>query len=109
VAGNADPETGYNVLVDGQPTVVGGTSAVAPLYAGLFALINQNLHAQGKPRAGFVQPVLYANPQAFNDITQGNNGAFSAGPGWDATTGLGSPIGQQILAAFLGVAGGMMR
>jgi kumamolisin len=101
VAADADPVTGYNVLVDGQPTVVGGTSAVAPLYAGLFALINQNLHAQGKPRAGFVQPVLYANAPAFNDITQGNNGAFSAGPGWDATTGLGSPIGQQILAAFL--------
>jgi kumamolisin len=100
-AGDADPETGYNVLVDGQPTVVGGTSAVAPLYAGLFALINENLHAQGKPRAGFVQPVLYANARAFHDITQGNNGAFSAGPGWDATTGLGSPIGQQILAAFV--------
>ncbi|MBV8901516.1 MAG: S8/S53 family peptidase [Verrucomicrobia bacterium] len=101
VAADADPETGYNVLVDGQPTVVGGTSAVAPLYAGLFALINQTLHAQGKPRAGFVQPVLYANAPAFHDITQGNNGAFSAGPGWDATTGLGSPIGRQILAAFL--------
>lgn len=101
VAADADPETGYNVVVDGQPMVVGGTSAVAPLYAGLFALINQNLHAQGKPRAGFVQPVLYANQRAFHDITQGNNGAFSAGPGWDATTGLGSPIGQQILAAFL--------
>ena len=101
VAADADPETGYNVLIDGQNTVIGGTSAVAPLYAGLFALINQTLVAQGKERAGLVQPVLYANGQGFQDITQGNNGAFSAGPGWDATTGLGSPNGQQILAAFL--------
>ena len=104
VAADADPETGYNVLIDGQNTVIGGTSAVAPLYAGLFALINQTLVAQGKERAGLVQPVLYANGQGFQDITQGNNGAFSAGPGWDATTGLGSPNGQQILAAFLALA-----
>jgi kumamolisin len=101
VAADADPETGYNVLIDGQNTVIGGTSAVAPLYAGLFALINQTLVAQTKERAGLVQPVLYTNGQAFQDITQGNNGAFAAGPGWDATTGLGSPNGQQILSAFL--------
>jgi kumamolisin len=101
VAADADPETGYNVLIDGQNTVIGGTSAVAPLYAGLFALINQTLVAEAKERAGLVQPVLYANGQAFQDVTQGNNGAFAAGPGWDATTGLGSPNGQQILSAFV--------
>jgi kumamolisin len=100
VAGDASPETGYNILVDGQQEVVGGTSAVAPLWAGLIALINQQ---RGTP-AGFVNPTLYANTKAFNDITSGNNGAFSAGPGWDACTGLGSPIGTAI-AAVLGGSG----
>ncbi|HTJ30935.1 MAG TPA: S53 family peptidase [Acidobacteriaceae bacterium] len=94
VAGDADPDTGYNVLVDGEQTVVGGTSAVAPLWAGLIALINQQL---GR-RLGYINAALYALPesQAFNDITHGNNGSFSAGPGWDACTGLGSPIGTQL-------------
>ncbi|HTW44569.1 MAG TPA: S53 family peptidase [Acidobacteriaceae bacterium] len=96
VAGDAAPETGYNILVDGQQEIVGGTSAVVPLWAGLIALINQQL---GKP-AGFVNPALYAAPGAFHDITSGNNGAFSAGPGWDACTGLGSPNGTAVAAAL---------
>jgi kumamolisin len=96
VAGDASPETGYNILVDGQAEIVGGTSAVAPLWAGLIALINQQ---RGTP-IGFVNPALYAAPSAFHDITSGNNGAFSAGPGWDACTGLGSPIGTAIAAAL---------
>jgi kumamolisin len=100
VAGDADPTTGYNVLVDGTKTVSGGTSAVAPLYAGLFARINEALVSAGKPRAGFVNAQLYQNGNAFNDITSGNNGAFSAGPGWDPTTGLGSPNGVPLLAAL---------
>ena len=82
--------------VDGSPAVIGGTSAVAPLWAGLIALINQAL---GR-KAGFVNPTLYANQSAFTDITSGNNGAFSAGPGWDPATGLGSPIGTAVLAAL---------
>lgn len=94
VAGDADPETGYNVLVDGEQMVVGGTSAVAPLWAGLIALINQQLGS----RLGYLNAALYALPEseAFNDITEGNNGSFSAGPGWDACTGLGSPIGTEL-------------
>lgn len=96
VAGDASPNTGYNILVDGSQEVVGGTSAVAPLWAGLIALINQQ---RGKP-AGFVNPALYAAPSAFHDITSGNNGAFKAGPGWDACTGLGSPNGTAIAAAL---------
>ena len=101
VAGDADPNTGYNILVDGQSEVVGGTSAVAPLYAGLIALINQKL---GKP-IGFLNPQIYVQTveaSGFHDITSGNNGAFSAGPGWDACTGLGSPDGVQLLAAVSG-------
>jgi kumamolisin len=101
VAGDADPETGYNVLVDGEKLVIGGTSAVAPLWSGLIALLNQSL---GKP-AGFLQPTLYglsAGSGAFHDITIGSNGAFSAGPGWDAATGLGSPDGVNLLQALSG-------
>jgi kumamolisin len=95
VSGDADPETGYQVRVDGQYQVIGGTSAVAPLWAGLIALANQ----QNGTSAGFIQPLIYAAKaaSAFNDITSGNNGAFSAGPGWDACTGLGSPIGSKII------------
>lgn len=100
VAGDASPESGYNVVIDGEQEVVGGTSAVAPLWAGLIALVNQQLVSQGKQTAGFVNPTLYQNANAFRDITQGNNGDYSAGPGWDACTGLGSPNGASILAAL---------
>jgi kumamolisin len=95
VAGDADPVTGYQVRVDGQNLVIGGTSAVAPLWAGLIALSNQ----QNGTSAGFIQPQIYAAKavSAFNDIVSGNNGAFSAGPGWDACTGLGSPIGAKLI------------
>ncbi|QNI31291.1 S8/S53 family peptidase [Alloacidobacterium dinghuense] len=103
VSGDASPESGYNIIVDGQPQVVGGTSAVAPLYAGLIALANQQLASQNSPSAGFINPTLYENASAFNDITQGNNGAYSAGPGWDACTGLGSPKGAAIVTALAAV------
>ena len=91
VAGNADPNSGYNVLVDGQKLVIGGTSAVAPLMAGLVALFNQ----QFKKPLGFIHPQIYANPALCRDITEGNNKTTSAntgyvaGPGWDACTGWG--------------------
>jgi len=104
VAGDADPATGYNVRVDGQSLVIGGTSAVAPLWAGLIALNN----AQNKTTAGFLQPAIYAAKakSAFHDITSGNNGAFSAGPGWDACTGLGSPIGTALIKLLAPAAAG---
>ncbi|MBE7181978.1 MAG: S53 family peptidase, partial [Terriglobus roseus] len=89
VSGNADPTTGYQVRVDGENTVIGGTSAVAPLWAGILAVIN----AQSKMSVGFLQPKLYAANAAssFRDITSGSNGAYKAAKGWDACTGLGSP------------------
>lgn len=96
VAGDADPETGYNVRVDGQDMVVGGTSAVAPLWAGLLALANQSLGS----RVGFVNPILYQNSKAFTDIKTGGNNGFNAGPGWDPVTGLGSPIGTTVITAL---------
>jgi len=95
VSGDADPNSGYNIRVDGQNTVVGGTSAVAPLWAGLVAVANQQLGAQ----VGFIQPAIYAAKATagFNDITQGNNPAFSAGPGWDACSGQGTPIAGKLI------------
>ena len=92
VSGDADPQSGYQVRVDGQSIVVGGTSAVAPLWAGLIAVINAN---QGR-RAGFINPALYANRNALRDISQGDNGSFHAAAGWDACTGLGSPNGTAV-------------
>jgi len=95
VCGDADPATGYDVRVDGQNIVIGGTSAVAPLWAGLIARIN----AAKARRAGFINPHLYVNASALHDIAQGNNGSFAAATGWDACTGLGSPNGQKVADA----------
>jgi len=91
VAADADPDTGYKVLVDGQELVIGGTSAVAPLMAGLIALLNQQ---NGKP-SGYIHPQLYSTPGLCRDITGGNNKTtsadtgYTAGPGWDACSGWG--------------------
>jgi kumamolisin len=103
VAGDASPTTGYMVRVDGVNTVIGGTSAVAPLWAGLVALLNQALGH----KAGFLNPLLYPmnGTSAFHDITSGNNGDYEAGPGWDPCTGLGSPDGTAILRALAGSSG----
>jgi kumamolisin len=100
VAGDADPETGYAVIVDGQQSVIGGTSAVAPLWAALLARINQ---AIGK-NVGYLNPLLYATDveSTFRDITSGSNGDYSAAAGWDACTGLGTPDGAELLAALRG-------
>ena len=106
ISGNADPVTGYNVVVDGATNVIGGTSAVAPLYAGLVALLNQARVKAGHPTLGFIQPVLYATPGTCRDVTQTNNdysgtlGVYIAGPGWDAASGLGSAIGSHWATAF---------
>ncbi|MGH7046555.1 MAG: S53 family peptidase [Stellaceae bacterium] len=88
VAANADPNTGYNIVLHGAQTTIGGTSAVAPLYAGLFAAFGNKL--------GWVTPQFYLNPVCFNDITQGDNGAYRALSGPDPCTGIGSPIGTRL-------------
>jgi kumamolisin len=94
VSGNADPDTGYDVRIDGANTVLGGTSAVAPLWAGLIARINA---ARGGT-VGLIAPSLYRAPAAMRDIVEGSNGDYAAAIGWDACTGLGSPDGAQIAA-----------
>jgi kumamolisin len=100
VAAVADPVTGVVVMrIDGQHLEpIGGTSAAAPLWAALVARLNQGLDA----RCGFLNQVLYTKVPTgvLRDITAGNNGAYSAGPGWDACTGLGAPDGQKLLKAL---------
>jgi kumamolisin len=107
VAGDADPNTGFQVRVDGLDTVIGGTSVVAPLWAGLVALIDQQLNMT----VGFLDPLLYQNGGlqnvgALHDIVTGSNGAYSANPGWDACTGLGTPDGARLLMALQQATGG---
>ena len=94
VAADANPNTGYLIVLNGQETQIGGTSAVAPLYSGLFASFGQKL--------GFVTPTLYLHPEAFVDITQGSNGDFQASVGPDPCTGLGVPNGAALAALFVG-------
>lgn len=101
IAAVADPETGYAVMVDGQEGVVGGTSAVAPLWAAFIALCNEQL---GK-NLGWFHPKLYgtiAQHKGLHDITSGNNGTYKATSGWDPCTGLGTPNGQAILDLLKG-------
>ena len=96
VAGVADPDTGYQILVDGEQGVIGGTSAVAPLWAGLIARLNQQLGRN----LGWFHPALYGaltQRKALRDITSGNNGAYKASIGWDPCTGLGTPNGEAML------------
>lgn len=89
VSANADPNTGYPMILNGQSIIVGGTSAVAPLYSGLFAAFGKKL------AVGLVEK-LYLNHSVFHDVTQGNNGTYSALPGVDACTGIGSPLAKQL-------------
>jgi kumamolisin len=107
IAGNASPTSGYVMTVDGFTSAFGGTSAVAPLYAGLIAIINSNL---GKS-VGFLNPILYTLGKkggVFRDIADGgSNGSpsspgYTAGPGWDACTGWGSIDGTALLDALRG-------
>lgn len=96
VAAVADPETGYRVIVDGDEGVVGGTSSVAPLWAGLIALFNEQLGRN----LGWFHPALYgalSQHKALRDIVSGTNGSYNAAPGWDPCTGLGSPNGLAML------------
>jgi kumamolisin len=105
VAGDSQVSRGTFGSSDGVKdgnTVIGGTSAVAPLFAGLVALWNQRL---GKT-VGFLNPWLYTKAAsisgAIHDIASGNNGAYQARAGWDACTGLGSADGAKIQGALTG-------
>ncbi len=100
VAGNADPDSGYRIVTDGKVGIIGGTSAAAPLWAAIAAVLNAG---RAKP-LGQPHAALYAAAQAFHDVIQGDNktGAvgYAAAPGWDPCTGLGTPNGPALVAAL---------
>ncbi len=100
VAGDADPITGYHILVDGAPSIVRATRVVAPLRAGLVALLNQAM----QHTIGYFNPLLYTpNVQAaMNDVSKGNNGGYPAKKGWHPCSGLGMPNGSRLLTALAG-------
>merc|ERR1711904_378167 len=107
IAALAGTQNPYCVSADNSFVGVGGTSASCPTTAGMFARINAERSAQGKPAMGFLNPFIYQNPDVFNDVTQGSvTGAsgvkgFAALTGWDAATGMGTPNYQKMLAAAL--------
>lgn len=96
VAANADAQTGYYLSINGQPAVMGGTSAAAPLWAALLARI----YGANRMQPHFVLPRLYGHPEAFRDIVAGDNAGFRAATGWDANTGLGVPDGARLAEAL---------
>ncbi len=106
VCGNADPMTGYKVIFEGKPVVIGGTSAVAPLLAGLVALLNQSRRTKRLPTLGFINPALYRRRNICREITRKNNdytgklGVYKAGRGWNPCAGLGSVLANKWLSWF---------
>jgi kumamolisin len=102
VAGNADPVSGILVPVDGGVYVIGGTSAVAPFWAGITAVMNEALGRN----LGFMNPIIYSKfklnstNRAFHDVTSGNNSGYVAKTGWDACTGCGTPNVTNLINAL---------
>jgi tripeptidyl-peptidase-1 len=103
---------GVNMLIilGGGITTVFGTSASAPIVGSLLTLINQRLALGGKPAVGFINPIIYKNQHAFNDVTSGSNSnkdcktpGFNAVPGWDPVTGVGAPDYLRLLDVFMGM------
>ena len=95
-----------SVVLDGGVYVAGGTSASAPIIASIITLLNEARIAKGKGPIGFLNPILYAHPEAFNDIVDGGNpgcgtDGFKSQPGWDPVTGLGTPIYPKLEEIFL--------
>jgi tripeptidyl-peptidase-1 len=112
--GRATPDVaalgeGFQVVIHGRATPVGGTSASAPTFAGLVSLLNEARLAKKMAPMGFLNPWLYKNADAFTDITRGDNFngrsaykepyGFNCTAGWDPVTGLGSPLFDKMLSA----------
>jgi len=105
VAANASPASGYRIFLRGKEVIMGGTSAAAPFWAGLIALLNEGL----KQNLGYWNPLLYQKigpAEIFRSITQGNNssdsveGYSASGPNWSPTVGWGSPDGEKLFRAL---------
>ena len=102
VAAHADSMTGYEIMVNGIPGCIGGTSAATPLWAALICRLVQSL----RQPIGLLQPLIYHQLESgtvtagFRDVVLGDNGSYGARPGWDPNTGLGSPDGEALLVAL---------
>jgi kumamolisin len=109
VAAAADFDSGVFVVFQGRETVVGGTSAATPFWAGAAALISQAAEREGNGPVGYINPLLYAvartsaRDRAFHDVTGGGNRFYAATPGWDYATGLGSPDVEGLASAVVEV------
>jgi kumamolisin len=114
VAADADPLTGYAIYDSTSNCsgsncwgVVGGTSAAAPLWAGIAALANQSAGQRKRRPLGFLNPALYAlgagasRGADFHDVRAGGNLFYPATPGWDYSTGLGTPDANSLVQALL--------
>lgn len=114
--GRATPDVsalgeGFQVYVNGRVEPVGGTSASSPTFAAMISLINEERFKANKPAMGFLNPFLYANADAFYDVTEGTNAegrgpfpspyGYAATTGWDAATGLGTPHFEKLLTAAM--------
>jgi len=106
VAFNADPKSGQAVYAHSNGKVgwltIGGTSMAAPQWSGFMALVGQGRQMAGKSNLGFLNPIIYSlsgdqQTGVFNDVKSGSNGAYNAGPGWDAVTGFGSMKADSLL------------
>lgn len=86
VAANGDPNTGYPIVISGRWQTFGGTSAVGPMWAAATALI---VTITGKRIVNLAKTIYETN--LLTDVIAGTNGAWHAGPGWDACTGEGVP------------------
>ncbi|MGG3469768.1 protease pro-enzyme activation domain-containing protein [Neobacillus pocheonensis] len=112
VSADADPSTGYSIYSGGSWTVVGGTSAAAPLWAGIAALNNQYAAANGKGNLGEANPTLYRmfntvqTFPAYHDITSGDNLFYRATPGYDLASGIGTPDAYNLIRDINSPSGG---
>jgi hypothetical protein len=111
VSYNASVAAGVIGIVQGSPAIFGGTSAGTPQWAGIFAIANEQRAAAAEGPLGPANPVLYAHAGDLHDITAGNNifdpsiGGFTAGPGYDLATGLGTPDAGALLKDLLAAPG----
>jgi kumamolisin len=102
IAANASSLSGYLIIADGTRMSMGGTSAAAPLWAGLIACLNEALDR----KVGYLTPLLYtagtSRPHILRDVVDGNNKlsdkpGYRARRGWDPCTGLGTPHGANLV------------
>ena len=107
--------TGFTTVVSGAQKIVGGTSAAAPTFAAIVSLLNEERITNGGKPLGFLNPFIYANPSAFNDVTTGSNkfgpggsplpDGFDCAEGWDPVTGWGTPNFPRLRKASMAAAG----